>query len=108
MSATSAHYARGKLAWGTCSRGGHRLLLRDMIRDPLTGLLVDPDWAELPLMRPAVDITDGVVLRRPAPELDQISTIIYPELLFDWSSGDPMPPLFARYQPLGAYTVTVT
>lgn len=108
MTITNTHYARGRKAWGTCARGGHRMLLRDMVQDPLTGLLVDPDWAELPLMRPATDIIDGVVLRRPAPQLDRIDTVVYPQTIFDWATGNPMPPLIARYQPLGGYKVTVT
>ena len=97
---TAAHYAQGKRAYGTCGRGGHRLYLKDMRRDPLTGLMVDPDWAEPPLMRPATDIIDGVVLRRPAPELDRIGTIVYIGNIIDFATGDPVRPLIARYQPL--------
>lgn len=83
------------------------MLLRDMVRDPLTDLLVDPDWAEPPLMRPPVNIVDGVALERPAPDLDQIETMVYLGRIADLSTGEPMRPLFSRYW-LGRAAAVVT
>lgn len=66
----SVRYARGRRAYGMCARSGRRMLLRDMVEDPFTGLLVDPAWAEPPLMRPPTDIIDAIALRRPTADLD--------------------------------------
>jgi hypothetical protein len=95
MSANVPRYARGDRAWGECARSGKRMLLRDMVEDPLTGLLVAPDWAEPPLMRPATDIFDGVALSRPAPDADKrnIGTAVYFGELVDFVTGDPPWPL---------------
>lgn len=101
----SLKYARGSRAWGMCARSGRKMLLLDMVRDPLTDLLVDPDWAEPPLMRPPTDITDGVALEHPAPDLDRIGTAIYLGRLFDIDSGDIFRPLVSKYE-CGNLTVT--
>lgn len=93
----TAPYARGSRAWGICARSGKRLLLRDMVRDPLTDLLVDPGWAEPPLMRPPEDIVDGVALERPAPDPDVIPDEVFPGTIFDLATGDPMRPLASKY-----------
>jgi hypothetical protein len=98
-------YARGFRAWGMCSRSGRKMLLLDMVRDPLTDLLVDPDWAEPPLMRPPTDITDGVALERPAPDLDRIDTLILFGSIFDLDSGNPFRPLVMQYE-CGAPLIT--
>ncbi len=74
------------------------MLLKDMVRDPLTDLLVDPDWAEPPLMRPPTDIVDGVALEHPAPDLDQIGTLVIVGTLFDMATGDILRPLVAKYE----------
>lgn len=99
-------YARGSRAWGECARSGKRMLLHELVEDPLTGLLVAPDWAEPPLMRPATNIIDGVALLRPAPQLDQVGDVIYPGNVIA-SGGDPARPLFAKYE-TGRPTVVVT
>jgi hypothetical protein len=91
-------YARGSRAWGMCARSNRKMLLNDMVRDPLTDLLVDPDWAEPPLMRPPTDITDGVALEHPAPDLDRIGTQIVVGAIFDISTGEPFRPLYAKYE----------
>lgn len=73
------------------------MLLKDMVQDQLTGLLVDPAWNEPPLMRPPTDIIDGIALRRPAPKLDDFGCVIYIDEL---TCGllDPVRPLSARYE----------
>lgn len=91
-------YAKGSRAWGMCSRSNRKMLLRDMVRDPLTDLLVDPAWAEPPLMRPPTDITDGVALEHPAPDLDRIGTVIEIGSIFDIDTGNPFRPLFMLYE----------
>lgn len=96
--AANVRYARGSKAWGECARSGRRMLLRDMIADPLTNLMVDPDWAEPPLMRPATDIFDGVALERPAPDLDQPGMTILFGGLVDPATGDPMRPLLMTFE----------
>lgn len=91
-------YARGSRAWGECARSGQRMLLKDMVEDPLTGLMVAPDWCEPPLMRPATDIFDGVQLERPAPDLDQVDVTIYLGQIVDPASGEPTRPLCALFE----------
>lgn len=105
--ANGARYARGDLAWGMCARSGQRLLLKEMVEDPLTGLLVAPDWAEPPLMRPPTDIIDGVALDRPAPDLDRFDAVVVIGQIVDLSTGDPMRPLVAKMQ-LSGGTAVVT
>ncbi len=98
MSGSGNRYARGSRAWGMCARSGQRMLLKDMVEDPLTGLLVAPDWAEPPLMRPPLDLCDGVALERPAPDLDRIDTVAYLGRLYDPCSDDVLRPLVSKYQ----------
>ncbi len=100
-------YAEGRLAWGMCARSNRKMLLRDMVRDPLTHLLVDPDWAEPPLQRPPMDITDGVALEQPAPDLDLIGTVIVIDALYDICRDMPMRSLVAKYE-LGRPTIKAT
>jgi hypothetical protein len=83
------------------------MLLRDMVEDPLTGLLVDPAWAEPPLMRPPEDLNDGIALERPAPDLDQIGTVVYLANAFDLSTGD-VPRSLAMFYEVGVPTIQVT
>lgn len=90
-------YASGDRAWGECARSGIRMLLKDMVEDPRTGLLVAPDWAEPPDPQPPIDIFDGIALERPAPDLDQIGTVVFPGPLADPATGDPLRPLFSKY-----------
>lgn len=58
-------------AWGICGRGGHKMLLRDMVFDgQFPNMRVDPAWYEPkhPQERfPAVE--DAVALFRPSPEV---------------------------------------
>lgn len=103
----SEKYAVGSRAWGMCARSNRKMLLHDMVRDPLTHLLVDPDWAEPPLQRPPMDITDGVVLQDPAPDLDRIGTVIILSAVFDLARGEPMRSLAAKYE-LGRPTIKAT
>lgn len=99
-------YAQGRRAWGECARSGRRMLLLDMVRDPLTDLLVDPAWAEPPLQRPATNIIDGVALVRPAPFLDRIGEKIFVGNIVQ-VNGDSIRPLSARYN-CGTPRMTVT
>lgn len=103
----SEKYAVGSRAFGMCARSNRKMLLRDMVRDPLTGLPVDPDWAEPPLQRPPMDITDGVVLQDPAPDLDQIGTVIVISALYDIPRDMPMRALAMKYE-LGKPTIKAT
>lgn len=100
-------FARGSRAWGECARSGQRLLLKDMVEDPLTGLLVAPDWAEPPLMRPPTDLIDGVALERPAPDLDHYGVDIYIQNCYDLKADSPPRPLTMFFE-LGTATVMVT
>lgn len=94
------------MAWGMCARSNRKMLLKDMVRDPLTDLLVDPDWAEPPLMRPPTDITDGVALEHPAPDLDRIGMVVEIGSIFDLDTGNPFRPLYMQYE-CGAPLVTI-
>lgn len=94
---TGQRYARGSRALGECARSGKRLLLRDMVEDPLTGLMVDPDWAEPPLMRPPEDIYDGVALDRPAPDLDRIPVEAFPGTGLNPATGEPFRPCIGKF-----------
>jgi hypothetical protein len=91
-------YARGSRAWGECARSGQRMLLRDMVTDPRTGLRVAPDWAEPPDPLPRTDLSDGIALADPAPDLDKIQygTVVYPGSLIDTATGDAIRPLVAK------------
>lgn len=100
-------YARGDRAWGTCARGGHRLLLRDMVSDPRTGLLVDPSWAEDPEPKPLPKTEDGIALHRIAPDLDAPQTIVYLDESYDRATGYPAPPLSLMYA-FDSPTIAVT
>lgn len=93
-------YSAGTRAYGECARSGKRLLLRDMVEDPLTGLLVAPEWAEPPLMRPATDIVDGVTLYRPAPDADKpnIGTEVYFGTLSYGLTGDQPRPFNMKFE----------
>ena len=65
-----AKFARGDNAVGICARGGHKMLLRDMVSDgQYPGLMVDPAWRDIknPQER---KMTEGIALRRPAPDID--------------------------------------
>ena len=95
---TGMVFARGSRAWGMCARSGRKMLLRDMVTDPLTELLVDPEWAEPPLMRPPADLVDGIALERPAPDADQIETIIVVGGIVDLATGEPMRDLAAQFE----------
>lgn len=105
----SARFARGSRAWGECARSGKRMLLKDMVEDPRTGLLVAPDWAEPLDPRPPTDIYDGVALHRPAPDLDasQMATVFIFGTGFDLSSGEIMAPFLETYETTPP-TITVT
>ena len=102
----TTRYARGKRAWGECAKSGRRLLLKDMVRDGYTGLLVDPGWREPALDDPILgivpfeDLSDGISLRRPTSDLDRLNAGV---VSFDASllgvptkstTGDPVPPLW--------------
>lgn len=100
-------YARGDRAWGECALSGQRMLLKDMVENPRTGTLVHPDWAEPPDPRPPVDIYDGVALERPAPDMDQIGTVVYPSTVVDLATGEPMRPLCSMYE-MGRAQMVVT
>lgn len=93
----NTRYARGSKAWGECARSGIRMYLLDMVEDPRTGLLVAPDWIEQPEPRPPQDIYDGVALERPAPDLDQIGTVVFPGTVADLVTGEPLRPLVSKY-----------
>lgn len=84
------------------------MLLRDMVEDRLTGLLVDPSWEEPPLMVPPRDIIDGQTLYRPAPDMDklQIGTEVFFGTLYDFQSGGPPRPLAMKFA-CGIPTVAV-
>lgn len=64
-------YARGTRAWGICGRGGHKLLLKDMVFDErYPNLRVDPDWFEGKHPQELLPkVEDPIALYRPAPEV---------------------------------------
>lgn len=62
-------YARGRSAYGQCAKSGRRMLLKDMVIDGYTKLLVDPDWKEPPEMVYRT-YEDGEALVRPTTDLD--------------------------------------
>ncbi len=93
---TNTPYARGDRAWGMCARSNIKMLVKDMVRDGLTGLPVHPDWYEPPLPAPPADIYDGVMLPDPAPDLDQIGTFIVVGNIYDISEGNTVRPLFIK------------
>lgn len=82
------------------------MLLKDMIENPRTGTLVDPDWAEPPDPAPPLDIFDAVALDRPAPDLSQIETAVYIGTIPD-AYGDVLRPLCMFFNN-GCGTVVVT
>lgn len=64
-------YARGTRAWGICGRGGHKLLLKDMVFDErYPNMRVDPDWFEGKHPQELLPkVEDPIALYRPAPEV---------------------------------------
>lgn len=99
-------YARGKYAKGHCARSGRKMDLMDMVEDPRTGLMVDPDWAEEPDRIPRTYV-DGIALYRPAPDLDQPDVSIYLETLVNLSTGRFLGPV-ALSMSVGNVSVTVS
>lgn len=97
-------FARGDKAWGECARSGRRMLLKDMVEDPRTGLLVDPSWAEDPDPLPPANIIDGISLHRPAPSHDREGVEFVYGYAFDLASGESAPPLIALFA-MGTPTV---
>jgi hypothetical protein len=91
----TGRYAVGRKAYGECARSGRRMLLRYMVEDPRTGLLVDPAWAERSDPRPPTDLDDGIALFRPAPDLDQsqIAVTVRIGRMINLDTGDMMRPL---------------
>jgi hypothetical protein len=72
-------YARGKKAWGTCMRGGHRHLLKDLVLDGhIKNLLVCKECyePEHPQERP-VAAYDPQTLRRNSPDTDKTHVVVY-------------------------------
>lgn len=68
-------FAKGKKAVGICARSGRKMLLKDMVPDgEYPNLLVDPAWRDIyhPQKRP-VNTDEGIVLKRPAPDIDDDS-----------------------------------
>lgn len=95
---TGQRYAAGRRAYGYCARSGQRLLLREMVEDPRTGLLVAPDWAEPVDPRPPTDLIDGIALHRVAPDPDRIGTMAYIGTGSDPATGGPLRPLCALFE----------
>lgn len=102
----SQRFARGTRAWGECARSGRRMLLKDMVVDPYKGFLVDPAWAEpaLPIETPK-DLSDGIALLRPAPDLDVIDTTFYFGDAWDLTTGRTAPPFSVK---VGCTPPTIT
>ena len=80
-------YARGDRAWGRCARTGERVLLKDLVRDGQTGLLVTREAYEPkhPQEKPPRNIFDPQTLRRPAPDNDV--TGAFTTAMFTWDPG---------------------
>ena len=80
-------YARGDRAWGRCARTGERVLLKDLVRDGQTGLLVTREAYEPkhPQEKPPRNIFDPQTLRRPAPDNDVTGT--FTTATFTWDPG---------------------
>lgn len=76
--AIGAAYAKGKWALGECARSGRKMLLRDMIADGYyPNLIVDPEWYEPKHPQESLpSVRDPTALYRPAPERDQIGTLL--------------------------------
>jgi hypothetical protein len=64
-------YAEGRRAWGICARGGHKLLLRDMVTDGrYPNLRVDPAWREDQHPQEMLTkVDDPIALYRASPEV---------------------------------------
>lgn len=78
-------FARGRRAWGYDQRSGRRVLLRELVRDGETGLLVTREEYDprhpLEKVKPLVD---PEALRRPSPDLDRPGyTVSWPTAPFD-------------------------
>lgn len=73
------------------------MLLKDMIPDPYKGFLVDPAWAEpkLPIETPK-DLSDGIALLRPAPDLDIIGTSFDFGTAWDLTTDKTAPPFSVK------------
>lgn len=99
-------FARGERAWGECARSGRRMLLKDMVEDARTGLLVDPSWAEDPDPLPPARISDGISLHRPAPSHDREGVEFVFGYAYDLATDQSAPPLIAYYAS-GVPSVTV-
>jgi hypothetical protein len=82
------------------------MLLRDMVEDPRTKMLVDPDWAELPEPTPPVFV-DGIALERIAPDRDTPDITVAIGNIYDPMQARLMPPLYAQFE-LASVTVAIT
>lgn len=61
-------FAKGRKAWGLCARSGRRMLLKNMVEDGETHLLVDPAWRDTyHPQKKIVNLEEGIALKRPAP-----------------------------------------
>lgn len=83
------------------------MLLKDMVEDARTGLLVDPSWAEDPDPLPPANVIDGISLHRPAPSHDREGVEFVFGYAFDLSTGEPAPPLIVFFE-MSSSTVTAT
>ncbi len=85
-------YARGIHAVGHCARSGIKMKLLDMVEDPRTGLMVHPDWAELPDRIP-ITYVDGIALYRTAPDLDNPGVNVYLQTAINIKTGFKWTPI---------------
>jgi len=101
-----ALYARGTHAVGHCAKSGRKMLLRNMVEDPFSGLMVDPAWADEKERRVTYPTDDPEALFKPAPDLDSPGETVNIGRLFVVATGVIVPVLRVQYA-LGNVTVTV-
>lgn len=81
-------FVHGKYAKGECAKSGKVMKLHALVEDGYyPGLLVAPEWYEPAQPAPkAVDVTDAIALRNPAPRRDAVDArVSFP--VFDVTSG---------------------